>query len=69
MRNYLSQLRTRWRRWRLLKAYADVFKERTGKDVGFSPLMAAYQSAARDGLLKFEDGDVVWYWPEDGERV
>jgi len=69
MRERLDQLRTRWRRWRLLKAYARVFEVRTGKSVGFTSLMAAYQSAARDGLLEFENGDVVWHWPEDGETT
>lgn len=63
MRGRLRRLRVRWRRWRLLKAYADVFRARTGKDVGFTPLMAAYERAERDGVLSLEDGDVVWHWP------
>lgn len=69
MRERLHQLRTRWRRWRLLRAYSRVFSVRTGKGVGFSPLLAAYESAERDGLLEFEDGDVVWNWPVDGETA
>mgnify|MGYP006284484897 FL=1 len=67
MRERLDQLRTRWRRWRLLRAYSRVFSVRTGKSVGFTPLMAAYERAERDGVLSLDDGDVVWHWPEDGE--
>lgn len=59
------RLRTRWRRWRLLSAYADVFKAKTGKSVGFTPLLSAYEQAERDGVLELEDGDVVWHWPAE----
>ncbi|ADQ69503.1 hypothetical protein Hbor_37980 (plasmid) [Halogeometricum borinquense DSM 11551] len=69
MYRYLHQLRTRWRRWRLLRAYSRVFTARTGKRVGFTPLMAAYERAERDGVLSLDDGDVVWHWPEDGESA
>lgn len=69
MRDRLRKLRTRWRRWRLLRAYSRVFEVRTGKSVGFSPLMAAYERAERDGVLSLEDGDVVWHWPEEEERA
>lgn len=67
MREQLRKLRTRWRRWRLLRAYSRVFSVRTGKSVGFTPLMAAYERAERDGVLSLDGGEVVWYWPEDGE--
>ena len=60
MHEHLHQLRTRWRRWRLLRAYSRVFSVRTGKSVGFTPLMAAYERAERD---------VVWHWPGDGESA
>jgi hypothetical protein len=66
MRERLHQLRTRWRRWRLLRAYSRVFTAKTGKSVGGTPLMAAYERAERDGVLSLDDGDVVWHWPEDG---
>ena len=67
--NALNRLRVRWRRWRLLRAYMKVFKVRRGKSVGITPIMAAYEAAADDGLLKLEDGNVVWYWPEDAPDV
>lgn len=56
---------TRWQRWRLLSAYADVFSIRTGKRVGFSPLIHAYTAAERDGLLEFDDGAFKWQWLGD----
>ena len=67
MREQLRNLRTRWRRWRLLRAYSRVFSVRTGKSVGFTPLMAAYERAERDDVLTLDDGDVVWHWPDDGD--
>ena len=69
MREHLQQLRTRWRRWRLLRAYSRVFTAKTGKRVGFTPLMAAYERAERDDVLSLDDGEVVWHWPEDGESA
>ena len=69
LRDRLQELRTRWRRWRLLRAYSRVFTARTGKRVGFTALMAAYERAERDGVLSLDDGDVVWHWPEDGESA
>lgn len=54
----------RWKRWRLLRAYSRVFSVRTGKSVGFAPIMAAYEAAERDGVLELgEDGEVGWSWP------
>ena len=55
----LNDLRTRWRRWRLLRAYSKVFQVKTGKSVGFTPLMAAYDRAEQDGVLELQDGEVV----------
>lgn len=69
MREQLRKLRTRWRRWRLLRAYSRVFTAKTGKRVGFTPLMTAYERAERDGVLSLDDGEVVWHWPEDGETA
>jgi len=69
MREHLQQLWTRWRRWRLLRAYSRVFTAKTGKRVGFTPLMAAYERAERDDVLSLDDGEVVWHWPEDGESA
>lgn len=69
MRERLVQLRTRWRRWRLLRAYSRVFSARTGKSVGSTPLMAAYERAERDDVLSLDDGEVIWHWPEDGENT
>ena len=66
LRDRLQELRTRWRRRRLLSAYSRVFTARTGKRVGFTPLMAAYERAERDGLLELDGEDVVWHWPDDG---
>jgi hypothetical protein len=44
-----------------------VFEVRTGKRVGLSPTMWAYQQAEQDSLLTLrEDGDVEWHWPSDG---
>lgn len=68
MRVWLTQLRTRWRRWRLLRAYSRVFSAKTGKRVGFTPLMAAYERAERDGVLSLRGGEVVWHWPEGEQR-
>lgn len=65
-------VRRRWiafRRRRLLAAYAREFKLRTGKPVGFSPYLYALQAAERDGVLKNEDGEIVWKWPEDDDAV
>lgn len=64
MREQLRELRTRWRRRRLLRAYSRVFSVRTGKSVGFTPLTAAYERAERDGVLSLDDGEVVWHWPD-----
>jgi hypothetical protein len=64
----LDQLWTRWRR-RLLRSYARVFEVRIWKSVGFSPLLAAYQSAARDGLLEFEEGEVGQVSPHAAQHV
>jgi hypothetical protein len=50
IRARLQELRTRWRRWRLFRAYARVFEVRTGKSVGFTPLLAAYEQAERDAV-------------------
>jgi hypothetical protein len=69
MRKLLRELRTRWRRWRLLRAYSRVFTAKTGKSVGVTPLMAAYERAERDDVLSLDDGEVVWHWPEDGETT
>ena len=69
MRELLQELRTRWRRWRLLRAYSRVFTAKTGKRVGFTPMMAAYESAERDGVLSLDDGEVVWHWPADGDSA
>jgi len=69
LRDRLKELRTRWRRWRLLRMYARVFEARTGKSVGFTPLMAAYERAERDGVLELVDGEVRWNWPEDVDDV
>lgn len=69
MFRHVQRLRVRWRRWRLLRAYSKVFSVRTGKSVGFSPLIAAYSRAEDDGLLELEDGEVVWHWPEDAPDV
>lgn len=65
MRRKLRNLRTWWRRRRLLRAYSRVFKIRTGKSVGFTPVMAAYQAAEDDGLLELDGGEVRWHWPEE----
>lgn len=63
------RLRTRWRRWRLLRAYSRVFTAKTGKRVGVTPVMAAYERAERDGVLSLqEDGDVEWHWPTGEQR-
>lgn len=69
IRARLSQLRTRWRRWRLLRAYAGVFTGKTDKCVGFTPVISAYERADRDDILSFEGGDVVWHCPEDSENA
>jgi len=65
LRRNLRKLRTWWRRRRLLAAYARVFEVRTGKSHGFTPLMAAYQAAERDGVLELDGGVVIWHWPDD----
>jgi hypothetical protein len=65
LREKVRRLHVRWQRWRLLRAYSRVFERKTGKSVGFSPLMAAYERAERDGVLELEDGEPVWHWPRD----
>jgi hypothetical protein len=65
VREWIESVRTRWRRWRLLRAYSRVFTVRTGKRVGFTQTMAAYARAEEDGVLEFLDGEVVWNWPDD----
>jgi len=67
LRERFQRLRVRWRRWRLLRAYSRVFSVRTGKSVGFTPLMAAYERAERDDVLSLDDGEVIWHWPKEGE--
>lgn len=67
LRESFRRLRVRWRRWRLLRAYSQVFKVRTGKRVGFTPLMAAYERGEEDGVLELQDGEVIWHWPEEEE--
>jgi hypothetical protein len=63
-RERVRGLVVRYRRWRLLRAYARVFEARTGKRTGFTPLIAAYQRAEDDGVLELtEDGNVRWKWP------
>ena len=65
IRSFVEDLVVRYRRWRLLRAYSRVFKRRTGKHVGFTPIMAAWNYAERDGVLtRHEDGEVEWHWPE-----
>jgi len=51
LRELLDAVRVRWRRWRLLRAYSKVFEAKTGKGVGFTPIMAAYERAEDDGVL------------------
>lgn len=68
-RNRLQELRTRWCRWRLLRAYSRVFSVRAGKSVGFTPLIAAYERTERDDVLSLDDGEVVWHWPDSGETT
>ncbi|RJX43140.1 hypothetical protein DM826_07490 [Halonotius aquaticus] len=73
----IDQLRSRYRRWRirrrrkkLLRAYSRVFKRRTGKQVGFTPIMAAWSYAERDGLLtQHDDGTMEWHWPSEATEV
>jgi len=60
---FVSRIEVRWKRWRLLRAYSRVFTVRTGKSVGFTPLMAAYKQAEEDDVLEVEDGEVRWFWP------
>lgn len=69
VRERLDAVRVRWRRWRLLRAYSKVFEAKTGKRAGFTPIMAAYERAERDGVLSLDGGDIVWHWPEDGEST
>lgn len=64
LRDLVDTLVVRYRRRKLLRAYSRVFKIRTGKRVGFTPIMAALSYAEDDGLLTLEDGEVEWHWPE-----
>lgn len=45
-----------------------MFEARTGKRVGFTPLMASYDAAERDGVLELDGGRVEWHWPDDEYR-
>jgi len=64
LHDLIKNLVVRYRRRKLLRAYSRVFKIRTGKRVGFTPIMAALSYAEDDGLLTLEDGEVEWHWPE-----
>lgn len=66
IRSFLDDIIVRYRRWRLIRAYSRVFKRRTGKSVGFTPIMAAWDYAERDGVLtRHEDGKIEWHWPDE----
>ncbi|GAA0289673.1 hypothetical protein [Halarchaeum salinum] len=67
--NLRQELRTRWRRWRLLRAYSRVFTARTEMRAGFTFLIAACERAERDGSLSLDNGDVVRHWTEEGGAV
>lgn len=69
LRNRLQEQRTRWRRWRLLRAYSRVSTVKTGKRVEVTFLVAAYERTGRDGIFSFSDGEIVWNWPQDGGKV
>lgn len=54
-----------WRRRRiLLAAYRKEFRALTGKRVGFTPTMAAWERAQEEGYLTIDDG-IKWHWPEE----
>lgn len=63
-RDGVRRLRTRWKRWRLFRAYFQVAKIRTGC-LTFVPYMTALEQMQDDGLLELEDGEVTWHWPDD----
>lgn len=69
LRSAVQRLRVRRRRRKLLNAYARVYELRTGKAVGITPTMAAYDQAVRDGVLSIEGGELVWHWPPDAPDV
>lgn len=69
LRDRVRAWRVRRRRRKLLNAYSKVFKAKTGKSVGLTPLMAAYDMARDDGVMEFEDGEAVWHWPDGTEDV
>lgn len=74
-----DRLRSAYRRWRvrrrrrkLIAAHARVFRARTGKSVGFTPLLYAHGRVVEEGLASFEEADdgtvrLDWHWPEDAE--
>lgn len=67
---YLKRLRIRWRRHRLVMAYAKVGQRRHGLG-GLSSVMFAYDRILNEELAVIveNDGDreFVWLWPEGGE--
>lgn len=61
----IRRLRVRYRRHRLVMAYAKVGQYQHGLG-GVSSLLYAYDRITSEGLAVTVDGEFVWCWP-DGE--
>lgn len=70
LRDQLHQWRVKYRRWRLIHAYAKVGRVRHGLGPGFSPLLYAYDRLTSEGLASITtDADLIWHWPDDDRDV
>lgn len=67
-RGYLQELRVRYRRHKLVMAYAKVGKVRYGLGPGFSPLLYAYGRLDDEDLATLTEDGLEWHWPETTAR-
>ncbi len=67
-RGYLRELRVRYRRHRLVMAYAKVGRVQYDLGPGFSPLMYAYGRLDEEGLATLTENGLEWHWPETPTR-
>ena len=65
MTGLVSQLVTKYRRWRLKRAYSTLVARRDGMDGPLSGTLATRFEMQQDGILEIEEGEKHWHWPED----
>ena len=69
VRDRIRRLAVRYRRHKLLSAYARVARVRHDLGPGFTPVLYAYGQLERDGLATLRDGELVWHWPDRPVRT